>query len=121
LAFIFGISSEFRARNSDVWRSKVVELVKNDELLRDAFIRSHYWTSPKFLTKFFNKNLGKWGHWFEEIVIPIMMMAWCYILFKFTSPLLSKILGILEFGVYLLYHIKDVPWEKTFVWENKGE
>lgn len=72
-----GAACEFRARNVDFWRRRIVELAKGTDLA-DAFIGSKYgWTPFGKVGRFGEKLLG---HWFERVVVPAMVVIWGWVL-----------------------------------------
>jgi len=73
----FGTACEFRARNIDFWRKRIVELAKATDLA-DAFIGSKYgWIPFGKVGRFAEKLLG---HWFERVIIPAIVIIWVWIL-----------------------------------------
>lgn len=73
----FGAACEFRARNVDFWRRRIVELAKETDLA-DAFIGSKYgWTPFGKVGRFGERFLG---HWFERVVVPAMLLIWIWVL-----------------------------------------
>ena len=73
----FGAACEFRARNVDFWRRRIVELAKGTDLA-DAFIGSKYGWTPFGKVGHFGEKLL--GHWFERMVIPVIVVIWSWIL-----------------------------------------
>jgi len=73
----FGAACEFRARNVDFWRRRMVELAKGTDLA-DAFIGAKYgWIPFGRVGRFGEKLLG---HWFERMIVPAMVVIWGWIL-----------------------------------------
>ena len=72
-----GAACEFRARNVDFWRRRIVELAKGTDL-SDDFIRSKYgWIPFGKVGRFGEKLLG---HWFERAVVPAIVVIWGWVL-----------------------------------------
>jgi len=72
-----GAACEFRARNVDFWRRRIVELAKATDLA-DAFAESKYgWVPGGKIGRSAEKLLG---HWFERIIIPVIIGIWIWIL-----------------------------------------
>jgi len=111
LCFPFGIACEFRARNVDVWRASIVELVEKTDV-QEAFARGKYQWIPY-------GKAGLWGgyyfgHWYERILITLMLLAWAYIALYF--PQISMIIqgfGILALFGWIVYAFRLI--------EPKGE
>jgi len=83
LCIIFGIPCEYRARNVDYWRIKIVKLISGTDL-EDAFKHGKYRWIP------FGK-LGFWGeyffgHWFERLLISIIFIIWQIPLWLLPTP-----------------------------------
>lgn len=77
LCLIFGTACEFRARNVDFWRRRIVELAKGTDL-EDAFKGSKYgWIPFGKVGRFGEKVLG---HWFERVLVPAIIVVWVWIL-----------------------------------------
>ena len=73
----FGASCEFRARNVDFWRRRIVELAKATDLA-DAFAESKYGWVPGGKVGCFGEKL--FGHWFERMIVPAIILIWLWIL-----------------------------------------
>lgn len=72
----FGAACEFRARNVDYWRRRIVDLAKSTGLA-DSFAESKYgWVPFGKAGRFGEKLLG---HWFERIVIPAIFLLWLWV------------------------------------------
>jgi len=80
----FGIACEYYARNADIWRIRVVKLVSGTEV-EDAFREGKYRWIP--LGKVGFKAESSVGHWFERILIPIMLGVWLSVLWYFPIRL----------------------------------
>lgn len=98
LCIFFGTACEYRARNVDVWIRRIAGLISGTDL-EDAFKESKYRWIP------FGKH-GYWGnyvfgHWYERILIPIMMAVWLYVLWYFTSPF--YLIGLIASWLWILY------------------
>jgi len=98
LCIFFGTACEFRARNVDMWTRRIVELISGTDL-EDAFKESKYRWIP------FGKR-GYWGnyvfgHWYERILIPMMMAVWLYLLWLLASPF--YLIGIIASWLWILY------------------
>lgn len=97
----FTIACEFQARVVDIWRIRIVELVKGTDV-EDAFREAMYRWIP------FGKK-GFWGeyylgHWFERVfVLFILLIWWCIGLQFFPRPLTIafSILVTLSWGTYV--------------------
>jgi len=85
LCIIFGIACEFRARNVDVWRRRIVELVSGTDI-EDAFKECKYRWIPFGGPGYWGNYV--FGHWFERFLIPIMLAVWLYLLWLLANPLL---------------------------------
>jgi len=72
-----GAACEFRARNVDFWRRRIVELAKGTDLLED-FISSKYGWVPFGKLGCFGEKLI--GHWFERLIVPAIILIWAWIL-----------------------------------------
>jgi hypothetical protein len=89
LCVIFGTACEFRARNADFWCKRIIRLVKGT-YLEDDFKGGKY-GHPDEWHPFFKKKstfgkLGRlgdklFGHWFERVLTPVLLLAWLIILF----------------------------------------
>lgn len=73
-----GAACEFRARNVDFWRRRIMELVEGTDLA-DDFIESKYGWIP--LGKAGRVGEKYFGHWFERIVIPVLVVVWFWVVF----------------------------------------
>ena len=131
LALLFGLESEYRARNVDAWRTEIVNLVKKNSYLKHSFIRGNYWTilsGIKLLRKWklsmspfyksWKAQLGRRGHWFEEIVVPALYMFWLFLLFKYSNSLFLKFLSCLGLGLYILLIESEFLWELGDIWDE---
>lgn len=84
LCFCFGSACEFRARNVDIWRMRIVKLVSGTEV-EDAFKEGKYRWIPLGKVGFKAESLV--GHWFERILIPILLLMWLFIIWYFPIEL----------------------------------
>lgn len=84
LCFCFGLACEFRARNVDIWRIRIVKLVSGTEV-EDAFREGKYGWIP--LGEVGSKAESLIGHWFERILIPIMLFMWLFMIWYFPIGL----------------------------------
>jgi len=103
LCFLFGVPSEFRASNVDLWRWHIVKLVKQTDVW-DAFKDSKYRWIPSLPTS----RVGFWaeylfGHWFERILITIMLIGWDFLMWYFPSPSILRVCGILAVIGWIIY------------------
>jgi hypothetical protein len=73
----FGAACEFRARNVDYWRRRIVNLAKSTDLA-DSFAESKYGWVPLGRAGRIGERLL--GHWFERIVIPAIFLLWLWVL-----------------------------------------
>jgi hypothetical protein len=73
----FGTACEFRARNVDYWRKRIVDLAKSTDLA-DLFAESKYGWVPLGRAGRIGERL--FGHWFERIVIPAIFLLWLWVL-----------------------------------------
>jgi hypothetical protein len=98
----FGVAGEYRLRNVDIWRKHIVALVAGTDL-ESVFRESKYRWSP------FGKTwLQSWaqrfaGHWFERIVLTLIIGVWIYILWVFPSPCLLRILSPFVAVFWVIY------------------
>ena len=84
LCFSFGTACEFRARNVDIWRIRIVKLVRGTQV-EDAFKEGKYGWIPLGKAGFKAESLI--GHWFERVLIPIMLLMWLLIIWYFPIEL----------------------------------
>ncbi len=112
LCLFFGIACEFRGRNVDIWKTHIVKLVEGTDL-ENTFKEGKYWMFPSKI-KFFGRFRGYWGHWFEEILVPLMIILWLYILWSFYSPSIIRLFGIIAICVYVCYHFINIEWESQW-------
>jgi len=98
LCIFFGTACEYRARNVDVWTRRIVELISETDL-EDAFKESKYRWIP-FGKPGYRGNYV-FGHWYERILIPLMMAVWLYLLWYFTSPF--YLIGLIASWFWILY------------------
>jgi hypothetical protein len=82
LCFCFGVACEYHARLVDTWRTRIVKLISGTEV-EDAFKEGKYRWIP--LKKVGLRGESLFGHWFERILIPMMLLAWLYVLW--SSPI----------------------------------
>jgi len=109
LCIFFGTACEFRARNVDVWRRRIVELVDGTDI-EDAFKESKYRWIPFGGPGYWGNYV--FGHWFERIMIPIMLSVWLYLLWYFTTPL--YLVGIVGSWLWILYTFNLVELKETY-------
>lgn len=106
LCLSFGIPCEYRARNVDIWRIRIVELVSGTDV-EDAFKEGKYRWIP--LGKAGVRGESLFGHWFERILIPFMFLIWLSILWYFSIllpfpiPLLIRVFFAFMVFVWILY------------------
>jgi len=98
LCIFFGTACEFRARNVDVWTRRIVELISGTDL-EDAFKESKYRWIPFGKSGYRGNYL--FGHWYERILIPMMMTVWLYLLWFLESPF--YLIGIIAAWLWTLY------------------
>ena len=99
LCFCFGIACEYRARNVDIWRVRIVRLVSGT-VLEDAFREGRYRWIPLGRVGYRAESLV--GHWFERILIPSMLLIWLFILWYFPiQPSFSVSLLIRLFSTFV--------------------
>lgn len=100
LCMFFGNACEFRARNVDLWRTKIVKLVSGTNLENDFESGKYDW----FPLGKVGIELGYlFGHWFERIFIPGMLIIWQTTLWIFPSPLLVRLSAFLASCFWILY------------------
>jgi hypothetical protein len=80
LCLPFTIACEFQARIVDIWRVRIVELVKATDV-EDAFREAMYRWIPFGKKGFLGEYL--FGHWFERIFIFFILLIWWYIGLQF--------------------------------------
>ena len=108
LCFPFGIACEYRARNVDIWRLYIVELVKDTDVWA-AFKDSKYRWIPQIPTiKAGFRAEYLFGHWFERILISGMLIAWLILLWYFPSPFPIRLCGVLAILVWIIYAFRIV-------------
>jgi hypothetical protein len=88
----FAIACEFHARNVDVWRIHIVKLVSGTDV-EEAFKDGKYRWIPL-------GKAGYWGeyflgHWFERILVFIMLIIWWLIGLQFFPRPLTVAFAIL--------------------------
>jgi len=83
LCFLFGIPCEYRARNVDYWRREIVKLVSKKDL-QNVFEGGKYGWIP--FGKLGNLGASLFGHWFERIIISIILILWQIPLWPLLSP-----------------------------------
>lgn len=108
LCFPFGIACEFRARNVDIWRIHIVELVKQTDI-GNAFKESKYrWVPslPSLKAGFLAEDL--FGHWFERILITLTLIVWVILLWTFPSPFIFRLCGILAVIGWIIYAFRII-------------
>jgi len=110
LCFPFGIACEFRARNVDICRIRIVELVKGKDV-EDLFKEIKYRWIPLGKAGFWGEYLV--GHWFERILISGMLIIWLILLWLLPSPLIIRACSILAIYFWIVYAFR--------VMELKGE
>ena len=101
LCFPFGIASEYRARNVDIWRILIVYLIKETDVEK-AFQHGKYQWVPYGKAGFWGGYL--FGHWFERILITLMLLTWAYISWYFSQiPMIIQGLGLLALFGWIFY------------------
>lgn len=99
LCFGFGTACEYHARLVDIWRTRIVKLVGGTEA-EDAFKEGKYRWIP--LGKVGLRGESLFSHWFERILIPIMLVTWLSVLWYFPIRLpLSISLLIRLFSTFM--------------------
>ena len=88
MCFSFGIACEYRARNVDIWRIRIVELIRGTDV-EDAFKEGKYRWIP--LANAGIRGEFLFGHWFERILITFMFLIWLSIVWYFPILLPSPI------------------------------
>jgi hypothetical protein len=106
LCFPFGIACEFRARNVDVCRVRIVELIKGTDV--ESFFAEIKYRWIPFTQYGRLRKAGFWGeyligHWFERILISGMLIIWLILLWLFPSPLIIRACGILAVHSWIVY------------------
>jgi hypothetical protein len=103
----FGIACEFRADNVDFWRRQIIKLVSGTSL-EEVFKGGKYRWVPLGKLGFWGEYF--FGHWFEKILIPIMLIVWQIPLWSFPSPFTIRLCGILATYFWVLYtfHLKKL-------------
>lgn len=91
LCLIFGIACDYRAKNVDFWRKRIINMVKDTDLEND--FKGGNYGHPDEWHPFFNKDsrfgkLGRFGdryfgHWFERVLLPLIIFVWLIILLLF--------------------------------------
>ena len=97
----FAIACEFHARNVDIWRIHIVELVRGTDV-EEAFEEGKYRWIPFGKAGFWGEYY--FGHWFEKIFILFVLIIWWLIgLQFFLRPLTVAfaILVTLFWGAYV--------------------
>jgi hypothetical protein len=120
LCLFFGIASEYRARNVDIWRVRIVKLVSGTDV-EDAFKEGKYRWIPSRVklvrgvedtTKVSRQipigKVGFWGeyllgHWFERILVSGVLVMWLITLWLFPSPFTIRLCGVLATGFWIIY------------------
>ena len=80
LCLIFVVACDFRAKNVDFWRERIIELVRGTELEND-FREGKYGWIPLGKIGRFGERL--FGHWFERVLVPAMIFLWIMIIIWF--------------------------------------
>lgn len=100
LCFFLGIACEFRARNIDVWRVRIVEVVKGTDL-EEAFKEAKYRWIPFGKAGFWGEYL--FGHWFERIFVTSIITIWVIAVFYFPTPFILRPLSIWAACFWIIY------------------
>jgi len=100
ICFFFGIACEFRARNIDVWRVQIVEVVKGTDL-EEAFEEAKYRWIPFGKAGFWGEYL--FGHWFERIFVTSILIAWVTVVFFLPTPFILRPLSIWAACFFIIY------------------
>jgi hypothetical protein len=101
LCFPFGIACEYRARNVDFWRILIVDLIKETDVEK-AFQHGKYQWFPYGKAGFWGGYL--FGHWFERILITLMLLTWAYMSWYFSQiPMIIQGLGLLAIFSWIFY------------------
>jgi len=98
----FGVAGEYRLRNADAWRKRIVTLIADTDL-EPVFRESKYRWSPFSKTRFQSWAQRFAGHWFERIVLTLILGVWTYILWMFPSPCLLRILSPFVAVFWVIY------------------
>jgi hypothetical protein len=109
LCIIFGTACEFRARNVDVWRRRIVELVSGTDF-EDVFKECKYRWIPFGRPGYWGNYV--FGHWFERFLIPIMLAVWLYLLWLLANPL--YLIGIVASWLWILYTFNLVEPKEAY-------
>lgn len=109
LCIFFGTACEFRARNVDVWRRRIVKLISGTDM-EAAFKESKYRWIPL-------GGAGYWanyffGHWYERTIIPIMLAVWLYLLWYFTTPL--YLIGLIASWLWIMYTFNLIEMKEEY-------
>lgn len=105
VCFPFGIACEYRARNVDIWRIRIVELVSGTDV-EDAFKEGKYRWIPFGKVGFWGEYL--FGHWFERILISGKLMIWLILLWCFPSPFIIRLCGTLATCFWIIYAFRII-------------
>jgi hypothetical protein len=109
LCIFFGTACEFRARNVDVWRRRIVELISGTDF-EDAFKESKYRWIPFGGPGYWGNYV--FGHWYERIIIPAMLAVWIYLLWYLISPL--YLIALIGSWLWILYTFNLVEPKETY-------
>jgi hypothetical protein len=88
----FTIACEFQARVVDIWRIRIVKLVRETDL-EDAFREAMYRWIPFGEKGFWGEYY--FGHWFERIFVLFILLIWWYIGLQFFPRPLTIAFSIL--------------------------
>lgn len=109
LCIFFGTACEYRARNVDIWRRRIVELISGTDV-EDAFKEGKYQAIPFGGPGYWGNYV--FGHWYERILIPIMLGVWIYLLWYFAHPL--YLFGVIASWLWILYTFNLVELKETY-------
>lgn len=73
LCLVFVVACDFRAKNVDFWRGRIIEIVSGTEFEND-FREAKYGWVP--LGRFGRLGEKHFGHWFERVLVPAMIFLW---------------------------------------------
>ncbi len=85
LSLVFLVACEFRAKNVDFWRCRIIDISQGTAFEND-FRGARYGSYNRQHPFFTNWKPGRqldwfFGHWFERIIIPLISILWAVELF----------------------------------------
>jgi len=112
LCFPFGIACEFRARNVDICRIRIVELVKATDV-QEFFKELKYRWIPLGKAGFWGEFLV--GHWFERVLVSGILLMWLILLWRFPSPLIIRMGGIPTLYLWIVYAFRAIEFKGEII------